>query len=47
VDLRENDRTRQFVQQQFQAIQLTLDGMIQAKPQRRITFADDDSQAAA
>jgi hypothetical protein len=47
ADLRENGSTRKFVQQQFQAIQLTLDGMIGAKPQRRITFADDDSQAAA
>jgi hypothetical protein len=47
ADLRENDSTRNFVQKQFAAIQLTLDGMVQAKPQRRITFADDDSQAAA
>jgi hypothetical protein len=41
TDLRENDSTRNFVQQQFQAIQLTLDGMIGSKPQRKITFADE------
>ncbi len=41
-DLRTNEELREYVKHGFGTIKLLLDPMIQLKPSRRITFADDE-----